>query len=1471
MLTGRGCSRGKRMLEKQIVLRGGSDHAHEQEALEFMRRVLPDTPTVLAWELVEFVDPSTGRLLEIDALVLGYRALYLIEIKSGPGVYSGDMVDWYRQPADSAARYMTPPLKLTNLKAKVLKGLLERRLDKSLVPWVQPLVFLSHENVELKLRNFGDQCVVTRKNIARAITHHEFPGSNPERLPRPINAPSVRELKQALKEIGIRQSQGVLRVGAYELKDVLEQGPGFEDRLAKHGDNAKFLRRARCYLVPQQTSTERRQQLRRAANREAQLLEDVKGHPNILRISDYIPDAPLGPTVLFDHFDGIRLDAFLRQHPDLSFVERIHLIEQIGRALSFCHKKEVHHGSLSPAAVLVSRSDTGQLDCRLYNFQLGSGAEVAHTQHWSALSEEEWAAYQAPELRESPSASRGPADLFSLGALSYFILTGVPPATDAASADERIRKEHHFDPRVVSDAIEEGVANCIITATEWNTVNRLDDAGEFVEYLLDSATRPAPPPPELSPLDAKKDDELGGFIVKRVLGQGASSRVLEVEKESDGREYALKVALNETEGSRLLEEAEVLKELRHQRIVQLFDTPKLAGVQCLLLAIAGTDTLQRRLKLEGLVSLDYAARFGEDLLLALEQLEEQQILHRDIKPANIGVGPVSKRAHHLMLFDFSLGINLRDQSAPRHGLSQLSVGTVAYRDPYLVDRGAWDFAADRWSAAVTLHEMLTGVRPSWTPSGCSPRDPDAKLELAAERFDPSVRDRLVRFFDKALSGDAEARHPTASEMRAQWNRCFASSISGELDLRGVDLNQKNAEAPEPPAQAEKDTAEAASAFDFGAVSRSAPIAALPFSGRALNALDRAGVTLVGELASLPDNRLSAVRGVGKRVVQEVIEVKRRWVLAHSTDGETSSASSLHPGYTGHDSALANTSLPVELVRVLADAGLSSLGALANAPVAQVERLAARANAKLTALKTLLAHEQKEENQRAHPQTLDGWLKALLPRNKTRNQHLAALFGLTGPYAGRTDVSASELAKALAMTAPNLYIALSKAKAEWESHPGIDELQKNVRELTLRAGGALEIDSGAHKLCDTYPARPELDELLPDVPAERRATVAAAALLRVVGAVEKDQEDGLRWERLPSGKPWLLLSAELTTTLEELGKAADELAQRQPLAASSETLRILRLTADGSPFERTTDERLTEVAAEASTSAARSSRLELYPRGLSADRALQLSSAALTGKITPEQVQKRVRARYPEAAELPPRPELDRLLEGYGLTWSESTGVFERPEQGHGSHFTQPWSSVVSSPTQRTLEASQVRASDFEERIRIALERGRFRVINVRKDLATAAALALRDRFKLKPVDLDKTFIRAVQGLMKENGVDEELVHKTDWQGAQGKDWQRLCDLASLAAERMSKELDIEKQPLLLFNPGLIARYRLSDFLKRLIRQCRETDNKPIFLLVPSPDTAGVPAINGTLAIPEVGIADTLSIPKGWLQEVRRVG
>src|SRR5206468_10549694 len=102
----------------------------------------------------------------------------------------------------------------------------------------------------------------------------------------------------------------------------------------------------------------------------------------------------------------------------------------------------------------------------------------------------------------------------------------------------------------------------------------------------------------------------------------------------------------------------------------------------------------------------------------------------------------------------------------------LDIGTAAYRDRFLRTRGAWDAAADRWSAAVTLHEMLTGVRPSYGGPGGTAVDPGAPLVLAAERFDPAIRDRLVRFFEKALARDAPDRFGSAEAIRLAWIAWF---------------------------------------------------------------------------------------------------------------------------------------------------------------------------------------------------------------------------------------------------------------------------------------------------------------------------------------------------------------------------------------------------------------------------------------------------------------------------------------------------------------------------------------------------------------------------------------------------------------------------------------------------------------------------------------------------------------------------
>jgi len=1431
------------------VVVGETPYAHEREALDFAFSVLPDTDPFHVWALTELLEPATGRLYELDLLVLGYSALYMVEIKSGPGRYEGDHQEWWRTPpGDARPLYMDGPLSLANHKAKVLKSRLLSKMKRPKdCPYVEPLIFLSASDIDLRLKPEGRIGVVTRKDLLPAVQHHKFPGANPNWRGERIDKPVMHDVAQALASLGLRPSKGRAHVGSYELGALIADGAGYQDREATHRDR-KFRTRARVYLVPQQASVERRQQLRRAAERESTLLWDVREHPYILRIADYVTDAPLGPTVLFDDFaGGIPLDAFLRHNPNLPFEDRLTIVEHVGRALAHCHRKSVTHGAVAPQSVLVRRHpDTNAIDVRLFNFQLGAGREVDITQHWSALAEEGWAIYQAPELRENPLARTPQSDIFSLGALAYFAFTGRAPGERVEDIERRLEKERYLDPRAVDDAMRPSVAEVFAFATDAAPVNRADNVDEWLELLLQEATAPeeAPPVQEMDPLEASKETVLGnGLEVKGVLGVGATARVLLVRRMRDDRQCALKISSDASHDARLADEAHVLRNLpKHPRIVDLYEELTLERRKCLLLSLAGEQTLQQKLARFGPVSLDEASRYGDDLLLALEHLEENQVLHRDIKPANLGVGSMSKLADHLTLFDFSLA---------RLPVSDMQVGTAVYRDPYLRTEGrsGWDFAADRWSAAITLHEMLAGTRPSFARG--SAIDPDARLVLAAERFDASVRDDLVRFFDKALARAVGARFHSAHEMRHAWVAIVGSPARSTKAKVATTAPSEEPEVPDP------------TDVEVARIADDAPVAVLPLSVRARNALDRAGLTRAEDLRGLSSNRLSAIRGVGRLVAKEILDFRDRWSRLRSVD--VAEPVAFFPGYGGEDLHVTAAGLDAQVSAALIDGGLPSLRALAQAPRTHVASLAQRHGFDdAEPIRRVLADENERANQRARPTTLEGWIEATLPKKKGRkDRHLVrALFGLDPPFENRLDVTVRELAAREDKTPTAVYIALGKARDDWSAHVAIPELQE-------RLGGVIEALGGAAPLAalgdDLARAIPHGSDAAPDL-----LRTMAAALFRVVVEVGKESETGLRLVRLHDREPWVFLSDEHARVTRLLGAKADELAGRSTLVSTGEVRRAFVEIVAQTPLAALKEERLFDLAAGASETAACSARLEIYPRGLDPKRAVELCAATFKGGVTEADVRARVQVRYPAAAPLPPRPELDGLLEPLGFKWDAATERYVRPGETQTTTLQTRMSSLgraqTALPSQaRAMDPEAIDARQFDEKLKHALEMNAFRVVGVTADRARDASLALAARLDADLVALDVELAKEVALQMKEAGIQsDDVVYSADREGPSGPHWPKLVKLVCAAADALAARLLQPAKPLLLVQPGPIARYGLTDFLQKIVTAGASRESPAIFLLVPAHDTGGSPRIDGTLPVVGILPGQAMWVSRAWL-------
>ena len=118
-----------------------SQYPWEREALDYVREQLPDHDPYRAFALFEFI-ASDGSINEVNLLAIAPTGIYLVEIKSWPGVVGGDQRDWVREQEGRRPRYEDNPLLLADRRAKRLASLLAQqpsvRKAKARIPFIQP-------------------------------------------------------------------------------------------------------------------------------------------------------------------------------------------------------------------------------------------------------------------------------------------------------------------------------------------------------------------------------------------------------------------------------------------------------------------------------------------------------------------------------------------------------------------------------------------------------------------------------------------------------------------------------------------------------------------------------------------------------------------------------------------------------------------------------------------------------------------------------------------------------------------------------------------------------------------------------------------------------------------------------------------------------------------------------------------------------------------------------------------------------------------------------------------------------------------------------------------------------------------------------------------------------------------------------------------------------------------------------------
>jgi hypothetical protein len=350
--------------------------------------------------------------------------------------------------------------------------------------------------------------------------------------------------------------------------------------------------------------------------------------------------------------------------------------------------------------------------------------------------------------------------------------------------------------------------------------------------------------------------------------------------------------------------------------------------------------------------------------------------------------------------------------------------------------------------------------------------------------------------------------------------------------------------------------------------------------------------------------------------------------------------------------------------------------------------------------------------------------------------------------------------------------------------------------------------------------------------------------------------------------------------ELLGEVADELVapllqaepgSLPPLPTREQAVQQLREVPVEEGMAALSDTRLLRLAAEASATAALSSRLELYPVDLSMVDAIRLLRPSLQVRrgLTEEALRSRVAARFPDVGPVPGRPTLDALLAqaDAGLTW-----VVDEQGEGRycptGTQATSTMTSYRSSTTYATAEDRDAATELFDQRIARLLAEGGFVTVTVKDRSLDPAIRRLTDATGGTHVRLDSLLLATMRRLVAEAGAEWSAFERADGDRT-SKGWRILTRVAEEAAARVEASLLATAGIIVADGIGLLGRYGQMSLLDRLRERLTREDGDHalhgLVVVVPGADPTAKPVVDG-VPVPVITPAHWTHLPTAWLDD-----
>ena len=290
------------------------------------------------------------------------------------------------------------------------------------------------------------------------------------------------------------------QLGQYVLTKPLGSGGMGEVYLAEH----QFLRRPCAVKLIKPEGADDERTLARF-EREVQATATLT-HPNTVQVYDYGRSEDGTFYYAMEYLPGLSLEQIVDGHGPLPAARAVHILLQLCGALGEAHERGIVHRDIKPSNVIVGERGGRKDIAKLLDFGLaaaataGTGATPSSgrlTQAGILVGTPE---FMSPE--QCAGEDSGPAsDIYSLGALAYYLLVGRSPFAGRSPA-QMLAAHLYESPKpmrehgvAVPEALEAVVGRCLAKAAEERFASvsaiaaALDECADDFPWTQDDARR----------------------------------------------------------------------------------------------------------------------------------------------------------------------------------------------------------------------------------------------------------------------------------------------------------------------------------------------------------------------------------------------------------------------------------------------------------------------------------------------------------------------------------------------------------------------------------------------------------------------------------------------------------------------------------------------------------------------------------------------------------------------------------------------------------------------------------------------------------------------------------------------------------------------------------------------------------------------------------------------------------------------